>query len=81
MSVSKLSEQLAEAGVGVVLYPLSAFRAMSQAATEVYAAIRSEGTQASLLERMQTRDELYQILDYHTFEKKLDRLFPPDRRG
>jgi methylisocitrate lyase len=67
--------ELAGAGVQLVLYPLSAFRAMSQAAEAVYAAIRSEGTQKSVLDRMQTRVELYDVLGYHDYERKLDELF------
>lgn len=67
--------ELAGAGVQLVLYPLSAFRAMSRAALEVYTAIREHGTQTSVLDRMQTRDELYEVLGYHAYEAKLDRLF------
>jgi methylisocitrate lyase len=67
--------QLAEAGVAIVLYPLSAFRAMSRAAEAVYGAIRSDGTQHGVLERMQTRTELYEVLGYHDYERKLDELF------
>ena len=67
-------EELREAGVRMVLYPLSAFRAMSQAANTVYYAIRSEGTQRSVIEQMQTRDELYDVLGYHEFEQQLDAL-------
>ena len=68
-------EELKEAGVDMILYPLSAFRAMSKAAEEVYSEILEKGTQESLIDKMQTRDELYEVLDYHTFEKKLDDLF------
>ena len=68
-------EELHEAGVDMVLYPLSAFRAMSKAAEEVYAEIINKGTQEALLDKMQTRDELYEVLDYHSYEKKLDELF------
>jgi methylisocitrate lyase len=68
-------EELANAGVGLALYPLSAFRAMSAAALHVYRTIRAEGTQRSTVDRMQTRDELYDFLNYHAYEKKLDRLF------
>ena len=68
-------EELCEAGVDMVLYPLSAFRAMSKAAEEVYAEIINKGTQEALLDKMQTRDELYEVLDYHSYEKKLDELF------
>tara|TARA_R110002110_G_scaffold166602_1_gene367224 strand:- start:7121 stop:8008 length:888 start_codon:yes stop_codon:yes gene_type:complete len=65
-------EQLKSNGVKLVLYPLSAFRAMNQAADNIFAAIRQTGTQASVTEQMQTRDALYTILDYHTFEDKLN---------
>ena len=68
-------EELREAGVDMVLYPLSAFRAMSKAAEEVYAEIINKGTQEALLDKMQTRDELYEVLDYHSYENKLDELF------
>lgn len=67
--------ELAEVGISLVLYPLSAFRAMSKAASGVYQAIRSEGTQKSVIERMQTRMELYDVLGYHEYERKLDELF------
>ena len=67
--------ELAGAGVQLVLYPLSAFRAMSRAAELVYGAIRSEGTQKSVIDRMQTRAELYEVLGYHEYERKLDELF------
>ena len=67
--------ELNEVGVDMILYPLSAFRAMSKVAEEVYLEIKEQGTQQNLLNKMQTRDELYEILDYHTFEKKLDDLF------
>jgi methylisocitrate lyase len=68
-------EELAAAGVGLVLYPLSAFRAMSAAALKVYRTIREKGTQAGLLDEMQTRAELYEVLGYHEYERKLDQLF------
>ena len=67
--------ELAGAGVQLVLYPLSAFRAMSRAAELVYGAIRSDGTQKSVIDRMQTRAELYEVLGYHEYERKLDELF------
>jgi len=67
--------ELDKAGVRIVLYPLSAFRAMSRAALRVYEAIRRDGTQRAELDAMQTRDELYAVLDYHTYERKLDELF------
>jgi len=67
--------QLKQVGVQLVLYPLSAFRAMSLAAEQVYQTIRKEGTQASLLQAMQTREQLYDVLDYKAYEAKLDQLF------
>jgi methylisocitrate lyase len=66
---------LGSVGVRLVLYPLSAFRAMSQAALAVYGAMRKEGTQKSVLNLMQTRAELYEVLGYHDYERKLDELF------
>ena len=68
-------EDLAGVGVAMALYPLSAFRAMSQAALRVYRAIREQGTQAQVVESMQTRDELYDVLGYREYEAKLDALF------
>jgi methylisocitrate lyase len=68
-------EELKSVDVSLVLYPLSAFRAMSKAALSVYDAIRREGTQKSVIDLMQTRAELYEYLNYHAFEKKLDELF------
>ena len=68
-------EELAGAGVSLVLYPLSAFRAMSAAALKVYQAIRSDGTQKNVIAGMQTRAELYNILGYEAYEQKLDQLF------
>jgi methylisocitrate lyase len=67
--------QLAEAGVRLVLYPLSAFRAAARAESLVYAAIRRDGTQQALVPDMQTRAELYEVLGYHGYERKLDELF------
>jgi methylisocitrate lyase len=67
-------EQLRQAGVAMVLYPLSAFRAMNQAALQTYETIRRNGTQASLLDRMQTRDKLYEILNYHKYERMIDNI-------
>ncbi len=72
-------EELGGAGVRLVLYPLSAFRAMNKAALEVYRTIRSEGTQQSVVPLMQTRAELYEFLNYHSFEEKLDELFSKER--
>ena len=68
-------DELREAGVGLVLYPLSAFRAMSRTAMDVYRAIREDGTQSGLTDRMQTREQLYDVLGYHDYEQKLDALF------
>lgn len=68
-------EQLHKAGVRLALYPLSAFRAMSAAALDVYQTLRRDGTQQASLERMQTRDELYEVLGYDEYEQKLDELF------
>ncbi len=68
-------EELGGANVDIALYPLSAFRAMNKAALGVYRALRKEGSQKSVVETMQTREELYHYLGYHEFEKKLDALF------
>ena len=68
-------EELSLSGVDMVLYPLTAFRAMSKAAEEVFKEIKTSDNQESLLKNMQTRDELYDVLDYHSFENKLDELF------
>jgi methylisocitrate lyase len=67
--------ELKQVGVRLVLYPLSAFRAMSKAALEVYRAIIEDGTQDAVLSAMQTREELYAVLGYHDYERKLDELF------
>jgi methylisocitrate lyase len=67
--------ELASVNVGLVLYPLSAFRAMARAAEAVYGAIRRDGTQKNVVDRMQTRTELYDVLGYHDYERKLDELF------
>ena len=67
--------ELGEAGVSLALYPLSAFRAMSAAALRVYRAIRDNGTQEGVVEIMQSRAELYALLGYHNYERKLDELF------
>jgi methylisocitrate lyase len=69
------TRELAEAGLRLVLYPLSAFRAMSAAALAVYETLRREGTQQAVLDTMQTRTELYEVLGYHEYERKLDALF------
>ena len=68
-------ETLRKAGVAMVLYPLSAFRAMSKAAEEVYQAIATHGDQMSVVPGMQTREQLYEVLGYHAYEQKLDELF------
>jgi methylisocitrate lyase len=73
-------EELRSVGVGLVLYPLSAFRAMSAAALKVYQAIRTDGTQRNTLGLMQTREELYEYLGYHAFERKLDELFAREEK-
>ncbi|HEX6797634.1 MAG TPA: methylisocitrate lyase [Ktedonobacterales bacterium] len=69
------TRELAEAGVALAIYPLTAFRAMSAAALHVYETLRREGTQRDLLPRMQTRQQLYDVLDYESYERKLDELF------
>ena len=74
------AEQLREAGVQLILYPLSAFRAMSRAAETVYAALRTQATQESVVDQMQTRAELYEVLDYHKYEQKLDELSAQHKR-
>ena len=68
-------EELASAGVAIQLYPLSAFRAANKAAEAVYTAIRRDGHQKSVVETMQTREELYERIGYHAFEQKLDATF------
>ena len=68
-------DELAAVDIAMALYPLSAFRAMNKAALNVYQVIRSEGTQKSVVDTMQTRMELYDFLGYHEYEQKLDRLF------
>jgi methylisocitrate lyase len=72
-------EELRSAGVAIALYPLSAFRAMNAAALKVYNAIRKEGTQKSVVDLMQTRDDLYEALDYLAYERKLDQLFAKEK--
>ncbi|HEY5974095.1 MAG TPA: methylisocitrate lyase [Geobacteraceae bacterium] len=69
------AEELGSAGVSLVLYPLSAFRAMAAAALRVYRAIRDEGSQRGVVEEMQSRSELYDFLGYYDYERKLDQLF------
>mgnify|MGYP001569176728 CR=1 FL=1 len=72
-------DELRSADVAIVLYPLSAFRAMNQAALQVYQAVRRDGTQKNVVDGMQTRSELYDYLDYHSYETKLDQLFAKEK--
>ena len=74
-------DELRSAGAGMVLYPLSAFRAMNKAAEAVYTAIRRDGHQKNVIELMQTREELYERIGYHEFENKLDALFAQKKAG
>ena len=69
------TDEIAGAGVAIALYPLSAFRAMNQAALSVYEALRRNGTQKAVVDTMQTRNDLYDFLGYHAYEQKLDQLF------
>jgi len=73
------TDELAQAGVRLALYPLGASRAMAAAAEKVYRAIRQDGTQKAVIDTMQTRDELYEVLGYHAYEDKLDELFEQGR--
>jgi len=66
------ADKLGELGVGLVLYPLSAFRAMNRAAELTYQTLRRDGVQADLLDQMQTREQLYELLDYHAQEERID---------
>ena len=68
-------QELGAAGVRLVLYPLSAFRAAAKAQVVVYQALRAKGTQQGVVPYMQTRAELYEVLGYHDYERKLDELF------
>jgi methylisocitrate lyase len=72
--------ELRGVGVGVVLYPLSAFRAMSAAAVRVYETIWKTGTQKGVVDQMQTREQLYDVLNDHSFEDKLDQLFTKNQK-
>ncbi len=74
------TDELASANVSLALYPLSAFRAMNLAALNVYKALRTEGTQQSVMDTMQTRMDLYDYLGYHEYEQKLDALFSSDSK-
>ena len=69
------ADELASVGVDIMLFPLSAFRAMNKAAEYVYKDIAANGSQQNSIDSMQTRDELYEYLNYHSFEQKLDELF------
>jgi methylisocitrate lyase len=73
------AEELKTAGVGLILYPLSAFRAANKAAQNVYEHIRKEGTQVNVLDTMQTREELYKSIGYHDYEQKLNNLFKKNK--
>lgn len=73
-------DALRDAGVAMALYPLSAFRAMNKAALNVYQTIRRDGTQQPVLATMQTREELYGVIGYHDYERRLDALFARDRQ-
>lgn len=68
-------EELAKSGIAMILYPLSAFRMMSAAALNAFTTIRTQGTQKNLIDKMQTREQLYDVLNYHAYEEKLDDLF------
>lgn len=72
-------DELASAGVAIQLYPLSAFRAMNKAAEAVYTAIRRDGHQKNVIDQMQTREELYERIGYHDFERRLDALFAKNK--
>ena len=74
-------DELASVGVDLVLYCCSAYRAMNAAALATYRAIRRDGTQKNVLDRMQTRAELYEFLDYNAYEAKLDALFAAGKEG
>ena len=69
------TEELAGVGVRLALYPLSGFRAMAKAAEDVYSTLRNDGSQRAVIDKMQTRMELYEVLGYHEYEEKLDQLF------
>jgi len=71
-------DEMADAGASLLLYPLSAFRAMNAAAERVYAALRDDGTQRAVVDDMQTRDALYELLGYHEYERRLDALLRTD---
>jgi methylisocitrate lyase len=74
-------DELRTAGVAIALYPLTAFRAANKAAENVFKTLRAAGTQKGIIDDLQTRDELYEYLDYHSYESKLDELFETDTQG
>ncbi len=74
-------DELREQGIAMALYPLSAFRAMNKAALDVFVELRTKGTQRGALKRMQTREELYEVLRYHDYEQKLDQLLEQRTRS
>ena len=74
------TEELASVGVGMCIYPLSAFRAMNKAAEAVFTAIRRDGHQRNVVDSMQTREELYERIGYHEFERSLDQTFSATRK-
>jgi methylisocitrate lyase len=74
-------EELADAGVDIILYCCAAYRAMNAVALKVYEAIRTEGTQKHIIPLMQTRADLYKFLNYHAYEEKLDALFAKEKKN
>jgi methylisocitrate lyase len=72
--------ELKSVNIAIALYPLSAFRAMNKAALNVYQSVRKNGTQREVVDQMQTREELYDYLDYHTYEQRLDQLFSQEKK-
>lgn len=74
------TEELKSVGIAIALYPLSAFRAMNKAALEVYQTIKRNGSQRELIDLMQTREELYDFLNYHDYEQKLDQLLKKEKK-
>jgi methylisocitrate lyase len=74
-------DELRSVKVAIALYPLTAFRAMNKAALKAYETVRRKGSQKEALGDMQTRDELYEFLDYHSYEKKLDELFSREKHS
>ena len=74
-------KELGKVGIQLVLYPLSAFRAMNLAAEKVFHEIRNQGTQSAVVEQMQTRQELYDLLGYYEVEQRIDRMFKTSKQG